>query len=120
VREYLGERVAPGVARAVEHDNLLATELAQDLPARPTWEAGRHIGAHNCDEPYLAAFRVCYIGNHPGDGVAFGANRQPIRSVLYVAADVYGAAFSQDRGADAEVAVWRIGFERGHKRGFNN
>ena len=106
------------LARGVEHDDLFAAELVQDLSAGTAREAGGGVGAYDGDESYLAVVRV--RGDHPGGGVALGADREPVGGVLDVATGVDGTAPGQDRSADPEVAVWGVGFERGRARGLDN
>jgi hypothetical protein len=118
VGEYLGERKTLVLARGPEHDDLFATELVQDLPASATREAGYGIGADDGDELYLAVVHVG--GDHPGDSVALGADREPVGGILDVAARVDIATPGQDRSTDPKVAVRSIGFERGHARSFDN
>src|SRR3712207_8277145 len=49
-----------------------------------------------------------------------GADREPVGGVLDVAAGVEGPALGEDRRADVEVAVGRVGFLGGLARGVHD
>ena len=102
------ERVVPDVAGTVEHGDLFAAELPQDLTARPARKAGRRIRAHDDGEPYPALIRIG-VGNHPSYGITLGAHAEPVGGILDVAANMQGASTGQDCGPDPEAAVRRVG-----------
>ena len=119
MREQRVERVAHGGTGGLEHDDLFAAELAQDLSARTTREAGRGVGTYDGGEPYLAVLGYG-VGDHTEDGIALGADRKPVGSVLDVAAGVHDTAFRQNRGSYTEAAVWRVGLLRSCAGGFDD
>ncbi|MDX6379968.1 MAG: hypothetical protein QOI57_992 [Rubrobacteraceae bacterium] len=109
------ERVVPEITAGVEYDNFFTAELVQNLPARPAREAGCDFGAHNDDETYTAVVRIG-VGDHPGNSVALGTDREPVGSVLDVATGIEDAASGQNRGTNPEVAIRSVGFGRDRAR----
>src|SRR5918911_5108123 len=85
------------------HDDLLTTELPQDLAASPAGKTWRGVRAEDGDEFDLSVLRV--RGGHRRGRVALRADREPVGGVLDVRAGVYIAASCQDGRTYVEVAV---------------
>src|SRR5215203_5746009 len=88
---------------AIVYEDLLATELPQDLAARTAGEARRGVRAEDGDQFDLPVFRV--RRGHRRSRVALSADREPVGGVLDIRAGVYGSAPGEDGRPDVEVAV---------------
>jgi hypothetical protein len=115
VREYFLKRIALDATGGVEHDNRLTTELVQNLPACPARKAGCGVWTHDGHETYLTVVRIG-VGDHPGNGVSFGTDREPVRSVFDVASRIDAAISGHNRRTYPEVAVRSISFGRSNAR----